>query len=60
MTEKPKIQPGTPYDLDSLSRDRLKKSTPASHGTRVESPYTLRKESSLTMLRSKVEKKEPN
>jgi hypothetical protein len=65
MAGRLKSQTGSAYDLNSVSRDRAKsKNFPGvnpttSAGARSLSPYTLRGESSLSLLRAKTEKNEP-
>ena len=59
MADRPKSQSGSAYDLNSVSRDRVKNALRPSPGARSRSPYTLRGESSLSMLRAKTEKNEP-
>lgn len=59
MTEQFKRQSGSAYDLNSLSRDRVKNGIGPSLRARSLSPYTLRGESSLSTLRAKTEKNEP-
>jgi hypothetical protein len=60
MGNQPKRQSGSAYDLNSVSRDRAKNDLrPATLRPRSLSPYTLRGERSLAMLRSRTEKNDP-
>jgi hypothetical protein len=59
MASQIKRQPGSAYDLNSVSRDRVKNGLRPSPRARSLSPYTLRGESSLSTLRAKTEKNEP-
>jgi hypothetical protein len=59
MTNKYKGRPESPYDLNSISRERAKNATRSAYGSRTDGPYTLRKEHALSTLRAKLEKNEP-
>lgn len=59
MMNRPKRQSGSAYDLNSVSRDRMRAGIKPGAHVRSQSPYTLRGESSLSMLRTKTEKNEP-
>jgi hypothetical protein len=60
MTDKVKSRRATPYDLNTVSRQRVESATNTVRGPRTASPYTLRREYSLSTLRAKTEKNEPS
>ena len=50
MSKRPRPLPASPYDLDAIAKERLKRSDRPKRNHETESLYTLSQESSLAAL----------